>query len=164
MWQEDEEGDVSSYWRTLRKREVTGNWKWEHKIALYVRTPFGRGCVIVRQTAAWMGLSAYVHCFQFRPIKVSYNMWNRRRTYQSAIDQSLTNTELWETYNRQQAMAVRRACGTGTWELWLVLAPSDNEKMAQMLWVDWQRKWNYFDRHLCRISKTFVSWQACNVF
>jgi len=35
-------------------KEKRGYWKlkMEHKIALYVRTPFGRGCIIVRQTAA----------------------------------------------------------------------------------------------------------------
>jgi hypothetical protein len=26
-WRGDEEENVSSYWMTLRKKEVTGNWK-----------------------------------------------------------------------------------------------------------------------------------------
>ena len=52
----------------------------------------------------------------------------------------VTNVEFCETYNRQKVMTVRRGCGAGVWELRLVLAPSDNEKMAQMLWVNWQRK------------------------
>jgi len=33
IWEEGEEGDVSSYWTTLRKREDNGNRKRKHKIA-----------------------------------------------------------------------------------------------------------------------------------
>jgi len=32
-WREDEEGHVTSYWMTLKKR-ITENWKRKHKIAL----------------------------------------------------------------------------------------------------------------------------------
>jgi len=29
-WKEEEEDDVATYWKTLRKRENTGKWKKEH--------------------------------------------------------------------------------------------------------------------------------------
>ena len=152
-------------WR--RRKQLLGDLKekrsyWKLKMGAQDRTVcensiWNRLWKFVRLTTEWMVLSAYVHCFQFRPIYVSYNMWHRRRTYVSYW-LVVTNIEFCETCNRQQVMTVRRAYGTRTWELQLVLSPSDNEIMAQMLWVDWQRKWKYFDKNLYPISEKFVSW------
>jgi hypothetical protein len=52
---EEEEEDVSSYWRTLRKGEDTGNFKEEALDRAMGRTRFGRGSgPVVRQTMHWM--------------------------------------------------------------------------------------------------------------
>jgi hypothetical protein len=49
--QEDEKGDVSSCWRTLRKQEDTGNLKEEAQDRIPWRAQFGRGYgPVARQT------------------------------------------------------------------------------------------------------------------
>lgn len=39
-WREIEEEDVSSYWMTLRKRQIIGTWKRNHYIARSVENMF----------------------------------------------------------------------------------------------------------------------------
>jgi hypothetical protein len=70
-WREDEEGDVSSYWITLREKRGHCKLKDEALAHILRRTSFGRGCgPVVRQRTEWTMPYIFVNIYPFTRIYV----------------------------------------------------------------------------------------------